>query len=334
MRLSCARVSCMRTPETCLVEMADAGLVFRCVFEAVGIPIEVRTNSDDILARFRESFERSAEPPRFQFNVFVHSKPVDLELDAPAYYGRDRYASIILGESEFLSFDLVGRSCEAYVSFVVAADRFLWEQRILPVVAGLIGPECGSTPIHAASLCVDGAAVLISGRSGTGKSTLAAALVDQGMSLIADDWSFVTEKNGKIEAHGMAPILKLLPDTLRFFPWLESERPHITMNGELAFEVDARRRNQVAGRKCAPGSVFLLKRGERIAFAKVDPVEVQKRLCADLEPIPQELVRSRENREFCLDALTKLQCFEMEMNSDPAACADELRRFVEAEVRP
>lgn len=54
--------------------------------------------------------------------------------------------------------------------------------------------------IHATSIFIDGHGVLIIGSSGVGKSFLALALMEQGAELIADDVTFLTEKDGNLYA--------------------------------------------------------------------------------------------------------------------------------------
>lgn len=54
--------------------------------------------------------------------------------------------------------------------------------------------------VHATSVCIDGKAVLIMGKSGVGKSMLALELIEQGAFLIADDVTFLSEENGYLYA--------------------------------------------------------------------------------------------------------------------------------------
>ncbi|MEY2926051.1 MAG: hypothetical protein RL367_528, partial [Pseudomonadota bacterium] len=58
-------------------------------------------------------------------------------------------------------------------------------------VAALLLAWRGAIPFHACAVEIDGKAILISGATGAGKSTLTAALVAQGARFIADDLSVV-----------------------------------------------------------------------------------------------------------------------------------------------
>jgi serine kinase of HPr protein (carbohydrate metabolism regulator) len=58
-------------------------------------------------------------------------------------------------------------------------------------------PALSSETVHASAVSIDGRAVLIGGRSGTGKSDLALRLIDRGGVLISDDYTFVRRVNGR-----------------------------------------------------------------------------------------------------------------------------------------
>ncbi len=60
-----------------------------------------------------------------------------------------------------------------------------------------------SERIHASSVSIAGKAVLISGRSGFGKSDLALRLIDRGAILISDDYTIVQRRDGRL--HATAP---------------------------------------------------------------------------------------------------------------------------------
>ena len=55
-------------------------------------------------------------------------------------------------------------------------------------------------PIHASSVLIDGRVVLIAGRSGSGKSDLALRLIDRGALLVADDYTRVEGRDGRLIA--------------------------------------------------------------------------------------------------------------------------------------
>jgi serine kinase of HPr protein (carbohydrate metabolism regulator) len=65
-------------------------------------------------------------------------------------------------------------------------------------------PSLSSETLHVSSVARNGAAVLISGRSGAGKSDLALRLIGRGAILVSDDYTLVRRVSGKLLA--TAPI--------------------------------------------------------------------------------------------------------------------------------
>jgi len=64
----------------------------------------------------------------------------------------------------------------------------------------------GRSRVHASCVAVDGAGILIRGPSGSGKSSLALRLIDEGGILVADDQTLVEAVDGGIVASAPASI--------------------------------------------------------------------------------------------------------------------------------
>ncbi len=61
-------------------------------------------------------------------------------------------------------------------------------------------PILSSETLHASCVVKDKRAILISGRSGSGKSDLALRLIDRGATLVSDDYTIVRRVGGKLLA--------------------------------------------------------------------------------------------------------------------------------------
>ncbi len=61
-------------------------------------------------------------------------------------------------------------------------------------------PTPSTERVHASAVSIDGKTVLISGRSGSGKSDLTLRLLDRGATLISDDYTLVTRADGRLIA--------------------------------------------------------------------------------------------------------------------------------------
>ncbi len=63
-----------------------------------------------------------------------------------------------------------------------------------------MNPRLSSETLHATTVAKDGRAILISGRSGSGKSDLALRLLDRGFVLVSDDQTYLRLSDGKLLA--------------------------------------------------------------------------------------------------------------------------------------
>lgn len=63
-----------------------------------------------------------------------------------------------------------------------------------------------SETLHASCIARDGRALLIRGRSGSGKSDLALRLIDRGAILVSDDYTVVRRVNGRLLARAPSNI--------------------------------------------------------------------------------------------------------------------------------
>lgn len=71
-------------------------------------------------------------------------------------------------------------------------------------------PQVDETILHAACVALEERAVLITGRSGSGKSALALSLMAFGAALVADDRTVVTFKKGRLSASSPPTIKGLI----------------------------------------------------------------------------------------------------------------------------
>lgn len=67
-------------------------------------------------------------------------------------------------------------------------------------------PRLSSETVHCSAIAIAGRAVLIGGRSGTGKSDLALRLIDRGAALVSDDYTHVRRVEGRALASAPATI--------------------------------------------------------------------------------------------------------------------------------
>jgi hypothetical protein len=81
-------------------------------------------------------------------------------------------------------------------------------------VAGFLLRLRGRTCLHASVVEIGGGALLVVGPAGSGKSTTAAALVQRGLPLVADDIALLREEGGQFLVEPTSPQLRLWPDVV------------------------------------------------------------------------------------------------------------------------
>ena len=90
----------------------------------------------------------------------------------------------------------------------------------VPSVFSILLQQRGVVTLHAATVETEAGAVLLLGKSGTGKSSLAAALVERGASLLADDVTgLVLDESGRAMALPGFPAQRLWADLLNKTGW-------------------------------------------------------------------------------------------------------------------
>lgn len=70
-----------------------------------------------------------------------------------------------------------------------------------------MSPRLSSETLHATTVAKDGRAVIITGRSGSGKSDLALRLLDRGFVLVSDDQTYLKIAGGRLIA-AAPPIIR------------------------------------------------------------------------------------------------------------------------------
>jgi hypothetical protein len=187
----------------------------------------------------------------------------------------------------------------------------LLETCFLPVLCDYLGLT-GHHVIHAASLCVqnDGQrrALIVSGMSGRGKTTLALALAGAGLGMMADDMTFYqpATENRPGQIWGIRTRCKVHTRTLELLPWLRDlPAGGASLNGERL--VDSRSlQPATTGLAAAPGVILFLNPRNSEAH-RIEPVD---RVTA-ITRLTRENIRAVDQRREALagrafEALTEL----------------------------
>ena len=117
--------------------------------------------------------------------------------------------------------------------------------QLTPLVFTTVLQQRGVITFHACAVETGAGAVLFAGRSGSGKSSLLAALVERGYAMLADDAAGVAPaSNGRPVALPAFPRLKLWADTLDALAWRGRARGKVREEMEKYLVPEERFRNE------------------------------------------------------------------------------------------
>ena len=311
-------------------------LRLRTDFTIAGSHCLLSTNSYNVL-RHATPWQAPEKPdgaPCFEMEILENSSLDSLNGKLPHFRGTRHLVFAMLEPRSFLGFDLLRRRMIGVLSSAAVHDRSFWNAQLLPITIGLIGTTLGVAPMHCACLDRNGEGVLIAGNSGAGKSTLSAALAQRGFALVSDDWTYLSCRQSVLSAHGLAAPIKLLPNTARFFPELAKHTPKKTMNGEIAYEVDAARVFRSAVKTSSrPKWILFLERSATpgCRFLPCRPEFVTQFFETNAERLPDELPTAKSARSQVIASLSACQSWSLRSGDDPHQTAEAIERFL-AEV--
>jgi hypothetical protein len=188
------------------------------------------------------------------------------------------------------------------------------------------------TYLHSAAVVWKEKAILLAGPRLAGKSTLAYACGKAGFQILSDDVVYL-EHGDSARVWGKPWHMKLLPDTVRFFPEFQTLEPRVQINNEVCFEVDVD--HFLPGRAVAcsfPAIIFFLERagGEASPVMPLSQSDALARMQGDLM-LDNETVVHRHLKVWS-DLARRLPAFRLITVQDPHLAAEFLREFVAREL--
>jgi hypothetical protein len=211
------------------------------IFHPLGVPVEISTNSMDVIAAAEQSwgpFPKLLESTdRVHLRVGV-SQNGRAELPPPPSHRAQRnLISIISDPENFVVCDVKGGFGFCWVTPATVADSAFFRYHFLDIMAGLLLAPFHFAIIHAACVALDGQGVLLCGDSGAGKSTLSFACAQRGWTFVSDDACHALRRNPGRAVIGNPLYLRLREDAPHFFPQLRERAVVLRQNGEFGFEI-------------------------------------------------------------------------------------------------
>jgi hypothetical protein len=328
--------------------MNNHDTIHRCVIPVVGQPCVLHTNSSKLQAIVSSFFQNpmlpeTSQTPVASLRLYVEEANGNAEISisklsdiSPHFRGFGPFVFATYNQRDKMTFNLLDREVSGVFSAATLANEELWRRIILPVFVGVMTAALGTVAVHSACLVYQGQGIMISGYSGVGKSTLAIALARRGMSLLSDDWTYVSSRNGALEAWGLPVPVKLLPDTVKFFPELAKLSSAPSLNGEMAFEIHP---DVFFGcsrsMHCVPTCFLLLERADEptTTFQPVSGEEISSYLADGLEQLPESLRHLRQRQLSLLRGLHSCKLFRLRFHGNPDAVAEQILEFCQSNLK-
>lgn len=227
--------------------MVHATITHEQLFTVMGENLLFQTNTPLLLAAAQDAFGRfpPVHDPNQQplvLQLFVHDKGESLSsmvYPKAVYHTMGHLFYFNLGAENTIVVDLAQGYGFGYVTPAVASNCAFVRYTFIETAAyAMLGLARNFVAIHAACVVKDGVSVMIQGKAGAGKSTLAFACLRRGFQVLSEDVVQVKVTPSALRLWGTPWKFHLLADSLRFFPELADHQLAMQVNGEWKVEVE------------------------------------------------------------------------------------------------
>jgi len=308
----------------------DRPLPLQARYYPMGFPLDLATNSEDILAaadRMWAQFPATSHQHAASLRVLVE----DYDSPGPPVpcmpRGRNHLVSMIHGPDNFAVCDLAGSFTFACLTRDVARDQAWVRYHFLEPAGFLMIDARHLSPVHASCAALHGRAVLLCGDSGAGKTSLAYACARKGWTYLSDDATHIVRGRADHAVVGRPFRIRFRESARLLFPELNQFTPERRPNGKLDIEVETGALGMaVALESHATHLVFLNRRDQPARVQPFARKEAARRL-QSLHIYGDEKVRSEQRR--ALTQFLRLPIVELTYN-DLDGAESALRTLVES----
>ena len=310
---------------------SNFNLPLRSVYYPLGFPLEIATNSPEVLAaaeeswgHFRQAF--SETPARIDIGVTTDG-PIECP-PAPGCRARGNLLTMVADPQNFVVCDLSGGYAFAWLTQDAVENRAYLRYYFLEAAALTLIDCLYLTPLHAACVETQHQGVLLCGESGAGKSSLAFACARNGWKFLSDDsTAIVRKRNGRVVV-GNPHQMRFRESAVELFPELRNQRVTPRFTGKMAIELATATRPGIAMiTECQVSFiVFLNRRGHGLAELSPLSKESASQYFEQYIFLGDEEMRNAQR--VSLDNLLTARIFEMRYQ-DLDWATERLERLVE-----
>jgi hypothetical protein len=217
----------------------DFEMPLQAVFYPLGFPLEISTNSREVLKAAKESWGL--------FRHLFHETSVKLRVGVlddgstecpppPSFRGSRNVIAMVADASNFGICDLDRAVGFCWLSRAALANRAYARYHFLDALGLMLVESRHCTPVHAACVTRDGRSVLLCGESEAGKSSLSLACALHGWTFVSDDVCCVVRNSHPPVVVGNPYRMRFRESAATLFPQLK-QRPLIPHGMEFKIEV-------------------------------------------------------------------------------------------------
>lgn len=235
-------------------------------FYPLGFPVEVRTNSEDVL--------RHAEGKWGVFTAHFDTEPIVAEIvvvrsegtecpPLPQYHFFDDRMVMTADPSNFGVVEFNGKTRMVVTTAALGHPDYFSQVFLNAAAACQIGTR-HVAGLHAGCVALDGRGILLCGDSGAGKTSLSWGCARAGWDFIADDTSYLLHNETRRVVIGASHQVRFRPSAAELFPELAGHTNTPRIFGRPSIQLPTAPMTNIRTRECAQVDfiVFLNRRAE------------------------------------------------------------------------
>jgi HPr Serine kinase C-terminal domain len=227
----------------------EFGLALRATYYFMGFPVEIITNSAEVLAAAQESwgmFHKIFSAPLIQIRIGVLPGSTDECPPSPICRGQRNLITQLANSENFMMSDTRQGFAFGWLTEAVVNNRAYLRYHFLEGTAWILLEALYLTFVHGACVELDGHGVLLCGDSGAGKSSLAYSCAQNGWKYLCDDATGLVRKGAGRVATGNPYQMRFRESAVELFPELIHQRVTPGATGEMAIELPTTTRQEIS----------------------------------------------------------------------------------------
>ncbi len=218
--------------------------MFETIFHPFGFPLIVRSNDESVIEIAHDEWDewrQAFDDPPIELEFRIHPRPWEPPLPPARFHANAHGFTIHASPANIALGKPHGKSALAFLEPRTVADRPYFTYFFLDAMAFQLITSAYLTPLHAASVARNSRAIVFTGDSGAGKSSLSYACARRGWTFISDDASHLLRRcAGTRRILGVPHSIRLRPDAPDLFPELARFEPKMRGTGKPSLQIPTR----------------------------------------------------------------------------------------------